>query len=129
MEIYLVRHTSVDVPAGYAYGQTDVPLRPSFEDEAEAVKKTLSGHIFDKVWSSPLTRCVRLANYCGYPDAEKEDRIKEISFGEWEIGNLRERTIHPILDRKAWFNDWINVPAPSGEILARSIYPCQSFPK
>ena len=28
MEIYLVRHTSVDVPAGYAYGQTDVPLRP-----------------------------------------------------------------------------------------------------
>ena len=47
MEIYLVRHTSVDVPAGYAYGQTDVPLRPSFEDEAEAVKKTLSGHIFD----------------------------------------------------------------------------------
>ena len=39
MEIYLVRHTSVDIPAGYAYGQTDVPLRPSFEDEAEAVKK------------------------------------------------------------------------------------------
>ena len=44
MEIYLVRHTSVDIPAGYAYGQTDVPLRPSFEDEAEAVKKNLSGH-------------------------------------------------------------------------------------
>ena len=54
MEIYLVRHTSVDIPAGYAYGQTDVPLRPSFEDEAEAVKKNLSGHTFDKVWSSPL---------------------------------------------------------------------------
>ena len=27
MEIYLIRHTSVDVPAGYAYGQTDVPLK------------------------------------------------------------------------------------------------------
>ena len=63
MEIYLVRHTSVDIPAGYAYGQTDVPLRPSFEDEAEAVKKNLSGHTFDKVWSSPLTRCPRLAAY------------------------------------------------------------------
>ena len=86
MEIYLVRHTSVDVPAGYAYGQTDVPLRSSFEDEAEVVKKNLSGHTFDKVWSSPLTRCVRLANYCGYPNAEKEDRIKEISFGEWNLG-------------------------------------------
>ena len=54
MEIYLVRHTSVDIPAGYAYGQTDVPLRPSFEDEAEAVKKNLSGHTFDKVWSLSL---------------------------------------------------------------------------
>ena len=90
MEIYLVRHTSVDIPAGYAYGQTDVPLRPSFEDEAEAVKKNLSGHTFDKVWSSPLTRCTRLAAYCGYPDAEKEDRIKEISFGEWEMKSWDE---------------------------------------
>ena len=35
MEIYLVRHTSVDIPAGYAYGQTDVPLRPSFEDSTK----------------------------------------------------------------------------------------------
>ena len=59
MEIYLVRHTSVDIPAGYAYGQTDVPLRPSFEDEAEAVKKNLSGHTFDKVWSSPPIAATR----------------------------------------------------------------------
>ena len=42
MEIYLIRHTSVDVPAGYAYGQTDVPLKPTFEEEAEEVKKGLS---------------------------------------------------------------------------------------
>ena len=115
MEIYLVRHTSVDIPAGDAYGQTDVPLRPSFEDEAEAVKKNLSGHTFDKVWSSPLTRCTRLATYCGYPDAEKEDRIKEISFGEWEMKSWDELSSDP--RSEAWFNDWINVPAPSGESL------------
>ena len=69
MNIYLIRHTSVDVPAGYAYGQTDVTLRPSFEEEAEKVKESLSGLNFDKVWCSPLTRCVRLASYCGYPEA------------------------------------------------------------
>ena len=113
MEIYLVRHTSVDVPAGYAYGQTDVPLRPSFEDEAEAVKKTLSGHIFDKVWSSPLTRCVRLANYCGYPDAENEILGRTILRSS--IGSLVQR-----LDQCS---------GSFGRILARSIYPCQSFPK
>ena len=98
MEIYLVRHTSVDIPAGYAYGQTDVPLRPSFEDEAEAVKKNLSGHTFDKVWSSPLTRCTRLG-----------------AFGEWEMKSWDELSSDP--RSEAWFNDWINVPAPSGESL------------
>ena len=115
MEFFLGIFTSVDIPAGYAYGQTDVPLRPSFEDEAEAVKKNLSGHTFDKVWSSPLTRCTRLAAYCGYPDAEKEARIKEISFGEWEMKSWDELSSDP--RSEAWFNDWINVPAPSGESL------------
>lgn len=115
MEIYLVRHTSVDVPAGYAYGQTDVPVRSSFEDEAKVVKENLSGQTFDKVWSSPLTRCVRLATYCGYPDAEREDRIKEISFGEWEMKSWEELSSDP--RSKEWFSDWVNVPAPSGESL------------
>ena len=34
MEVILIRHTSVDVPKGVCYGQTDVPLRDSFEEEA-----------------------------------------------------------------------------------------------
>ena len=125
MEIYLVRHTSVDVPAGYAYGQTDVPVRSSFEDEAKVVKKNLSGQTFDKVWSSPLTRCLRLATYCGYPDAEREDRIKEISFGEWEMKSWEELSSDP--RSKEWFNDWVNVPAPSGESLQEQYNRVSSF--
>ena len=39
MKVYLVRHTSVDVAPGTCYGQTDVPLRASFQEEAEACKK------------------------------------------------------------------------------------------
>ena len=38
MEIILIRHTSVDVPKGTCYGQTDVPLKPTFEQEA-AIKQ------------------------------------------------------------------------------------------
>ena len=34
MEVILIRHTSVDVPPGVCYGQTDVPLKPTFEQEA-----------------------------------------------------------------------------------------------
>ena len=41
MKVYLVRHTSVDVAPGTCYGQTDVPLRASFQEEAEACKKAL----------------------------------------------------------------------------------------
>ena len=69
MRIYFVRHTCVDVPQGITYGQTDVPLNSTFETEAEQVKEQLTGLVFDAVWTSPLSRCVRWATYCGYPDA------------------------------------------------------------
>lgn len=115
MNIYLIRHTSVDVPAGYAYGQTDVLLRPSFEEEAEKVKESLSGLTFDKVWCSPLTRCVRLASHCGYPDAVREDRVKELNFGEWEMKSWEDLSSDP--RSEAWFADWINIRTPNGESL------------
>ena len=62
MVVYLIRHTSVDVPQGVCYGQTDVPLNPTFEEEAAQTSARLKGLQFDKVYMSPLTRCVRMAN-------------------------------------------------------------------
>lgn len=119
MEIYLVRHTSVNVPTGYVYGQTDVPLNDTFEEEASEVKSKLEqiqasdGHSFEKVWCSPLTRCVRLATYCGYPDAIRDDRLKEINFGAWEMKSWDE--IAADSRSKAWFADWLHVKVPGGE--------------
>ena len=72
-------------------------------------------HTFDKVWTSPLTRCVRLANYCGFPEAEREDRIKEVNFGEWEMKSWNELSSDP--RSEAWFKDWVNNPTPNGESL------------
>lgn len=57
MEIYLVRHTSVNVPAGYAYGQTDVPLHPTFEKEAEAVKRPYPAIHSTRCGVAGITRC------------------------------------------------------------------------
>lgn len=113
MDIYLVRHTSVNVPFGYTYGYTDVELNDTFEEEAEQVKRNLSGLVFDNVWCSPLTRCVRLADYCGYPDAIRDDRIKELNFGEWEMKSWHELSDDP--RSKEWFNNWTNTPTPGGE--------------
>ena len=125
MEIYLIRHTSVDIPAGYAYGQTDVPLRATFEEEAEKVKQNLTNLVFEKVWSSPLSRCIRLASFCGYPDATKEERIKEISFGEWEMKSWEELSADPRAEN--WFADWLHIPAPGGESLTQQYNRVSSF--
>ncbi|MDL2278509.1 alpha-ribazole phosphatase [Parabacteroides sp. OttesenSCG-928-G07] len=115
MEIYLVRHTSVDVPPGHNYGQTDVPLKNTFEEEAEIVKEQLKELSFDRIWTSPLTRCSRLAAYCGFPEAEREDRIKELNFGDWEMVSFESLSEDP--RSKPWFEDWINTCAPNGESL------------
>lgn len=120
MEIVFIRHTSVDVPLGVCYGQSDVALRDSFEQEAAATAEKLKsyrpeGKDFDHVYTSPLSRCVRLATYCGYPDAERDDRLKEINFGEWEMQKFEEIN-DPRL--KEWYADYMNVPATGGESFA-----------
>ena len=56
MVIYFMRHTAVDVPQGVCYGQTDVPLKPTFEMESTQTAAHLEGLSFDKVYTSPLTR-------------------------------------------------------------------------
>lgn len=116
MEVILIRHTSVDVPPGICYGQTDVPLKPSFEQEAAVTAENLKVYLpFDYVYTSPLTRCVRLATYCGYPDAERDKRLMELNFGSWEMKSF-DNNDDPRL--KEWYADYLNVAATGGESFA-----------
>lgn len=129
MEVVFIRHTSVDVPSGVCYGQSDVPLRNSFEQEAAVTSEKLKsgrpqGRDFDHVYTSPLSRCVRLATYCGYPDAERDDRLKEINFGEWEMKKFDEID-DPRL--KEWYADYMNVRATGGESFAMQYERVASF--
>lgn len=113
MEVILVRHTSVDVPTGTCYGQTNVPLRSTFEEEAMIVASTLQGYApFDRVYTSPLSRCTRLATFCGYADAQRDKRLLEMNFGEWEMQRYEEIE-DPQL--QAWYADWKLVSATGGE--------------
>lgn len=125
MVVYLVRHTSVDVPAGISYGQTDVPLKESFPEEAEAVRQQLSGLSFDAIYTSPLTRCVRLAEACGFFGVQKEERLKELNFGDWEMKSWDEVSADPY--SKQWFDDWINVPTKNGESFHQQYERVASF--
>lgn len=117
MKAYLVRHTSVDVPRQVCYGQSDVPLKETFPQEAEVVKEKLQNlfpdrNILDGIYTSPLSRCTRLAEFCGYGDAVREPRILELNFGEWEMQDYNEIK-DPHL--AVWYNDWINVRTKGGE--------------
>lgn len=112
MEIYLIRHTAVDVPAGVCYGQTDVPLKDSFEQEAQLVKQQIEGIDFDIAFSSPLSRCTRLATYCGFENAELNSSIKELDFGDWEMRKWED------VDTSVWDVDWINNAPLYGESFA-----------
>lgn len=115
MKVTLIRHTSVAVAPGTCYGQTDVPLRETFEQEASDTRQGLAGTHFDKVYTSPLSRCVRLAAYCGYPDAERDKRLMEINFGEWEM-QLFDEIKDPRI--QLWYEDYHHVAATGGESFA-----------
>ncbi len=109
----MIRHTSVDVPRGTCYGQTDVPVRDTFEQEAELTRRSLEQFLpFDKVYSSPLTRARKLAAYCGYPDAETDERLLEMNMGEWEM-QLYDEIQDPHLQE--WYDDYIFQPTTGGE--------------
>lgn len=118
MEVWLVRHTSVDVPAGTCYGRSDVPLRATFGEEAAVVRKSLEGVDFDGVWCSPLSRCTRLAEACGYGDARRDVRLLELDFGDWEMQRF-DAIDDPQLQR--WFDDWLHVRPTGGESFAEQI--------
>ena len=57
MKITLIRHTKVDVPSGTCYGWTDVPLAPTFPDEARLVRERLAGAT--GVWIEPRSSRAR----------------------------------------------------------------------
>jgi alpha-ribazole phosphatase len=98
-----------------------VPLKNTFEEEAMLVKQKLQDISFDAVYTSPLSRCTKLADYCGYPSAVRDDRLKEISFGAWEM--LSYEQIIRLLKQKPHMeggsvDDALHVPATDGESVA-----------
>jgi alpha-ribazole phosphatase len=100
------------VSKGICYGQTDLEVTESFEEEAAMIAECLPA-AFGAVYSSPLRRCSMLAErlFPGMPVLLRE-QLMEIHCGEWEMkawDELPKEEIEP------WMADFVNIRIPGGE--------------
>ena len=62
MEVYLIRHTETILSEGVCYGQTDVHVKQPYLTHFDSIVKSIESQSV-KIYSSPLTRCTRLAHH------------------------------------------------------------------
>lgn len=114
MEIYLVRHTETICEKGICYGQSDVDIAEPFELVFENIISQLPQQAI--IFSSPLKRCMILAQYIQKNTKaisfEKEDRLMEMNFGDWEMKNWNAI---PPEQLNPWMEDFVNINASNGE--------------
>jgi len=113
--IFLIRHTKPATPARTCYGQTDVALDSSHEQERKAIIKKLGDITFDEIHTSPLTRCKTLA--LAMPnnvDAKfhEDPRLMELNFGNWELKPWDDINL---VEMTTWCNNFIENAIPGGE--------------
>lgn len=83
MTVILVRHDRTNSP-GLCYGQTDIPSAVPYERTAESLRNRLPVSP-DAVMSSPLSRCLGLANALyPYQKCTIAADLQEVHFGVWE---------------------------------------------
>lgn len=93
MKLYIIRHGQTEWnKSGRLQGQTDIALNENGRELAAKVGHGLKEVPFDRVISSPLSRSIETAELvirenvgrAGEKIISTDERIKEISFGEYE---------------------------------------------
>lgn len=122
MEITVIRHTSLAIEAGICYGQMEVPLASTYQENYLEFKGEIKEK-FDAVFCSPLNRCQTLATDLGYSFVVDE-RLLEFNFGDWEgkkWTSISEEEIGP------WYADFVNYSTPKGESMQQMYKRLVSF--
>ncbi len=124
MQVFLIRHTTPDVGKDICYGKSDIDLATTFLEEQSNIREILGESCrFDAVYSSPLNRCLTLANSLSDQEPIVDDRLIELSFGEWEL------TQWSAINRQQldfWMDDFVTRAPPQGESL-QSVYQRTEF--
>ncbi len=116
--LYLIRHTTPDIAPGICYGQLDIGVADSFNDEASRVLNWMPP--LDFILTSPLLRTCQLAGFLAQTlncELKTDLRLMEKHFGTWE--GLAWDTV-PRHEINAWAADIMGY-APSGGESAQQL--------
>lgn len=117
MPLILLRHTRVAGCQGLCYGNSEVPLAESFDDEAGQVLAHLPEPW--RIYSSPSQRCLALARRLAgrYPKAPLclDDRLVEMDLGGWQG---RAWADVPRAEVDLWVEDFFQARPHGGESVA-----------
>lgn len=113
--LYLIRHgiTEGNLDGKYI-GQTDLALCPQGEKQIQQLVKAGVYPCVEKVYTSPLKRCVETAQII-YPDIQlsKVDEIAEMDFGQFEGKTQKE--LENLPEYTEWLKGGPEACPPDGE--------------
>lgn len=121
MHLFLIRHAQTKHNDDHRYqGSTDAPLNETGRLQAEEIAKRLSDKKLEAIYSSNLQRSVQTADFIAKEHKlpiNQDERLREISFGDWEGMSYNEiQSQSPDLLEK-WINDPSYHSPPNGETL------------
>ena len=115
MKVYLLRHTSLKIAQDIFYGQSDIDVSENFMYEVSKIKDKIKEMKIstDNInrFSSPLKRCVKLANQI-FKNFDQDDRLKELYFGDWEMKSSDQISKSEI---ENWQENIMDFKIPNGE--------------
>ena len=112
-ELWLTRHGETEWTLSRRHtGRTDLPLTARGEDLARTeLAPKLAGVSFDVVLTSPLRRARDTARLAGFADAEVDERLREMDYGDYE-----GRTTAEIRRERPGWDLWTD-GCPGGETV------------
>ncbi|MFV0554460.1 MAG: alpha-ribazole phosphatase [Mangrovibacterium sp.] len=112
--IYLIRHPKTEAPEGVCYGRSEVmPNAEMLHDAEKKVRKKLEDVAVDACYTSPLGRCVHLAEQLfDASQINTENALQEMDFASWEMTPWSEI---PEEQQRAWGADFIHCRIHGGE--------------
>lgn len=112
MKLTLIRHTSLQIAPGICYGKSDIDVAATFTAEAANTLTKLASMRFDALYTSPLQRCVKLANALSLAEPVLDNRLMELNFGEWEMQAWDDISREHFDE---WAQNYATMSPPNGE--------------